>query len=37
MRANRDGKERWIPLGKDDVTAVSTEQARLQKGEVTAE
>lgn len=37
MRAKRDGKEGWISLCKGDVTIVSTERARRQKGEVTAE
>lgn len=36
MRAERDGKKGWIPLCKGDVSVVSTEWARLWKGEVMA-
>lgn len=34
MRAKRDGKESWIPLRKGEVTVVSSEWARLQRGRV---
>lgn len=37
MRAKRDGKEGWIPLCEGEVTVVSTEWARLRKGEAMAE
>lgn len=36
MRAKRDGKEGWIPLCKGEVTVVSTEWARLRKGDAMA-
>lgn len=36
MRAKRDGKQGWIPLCKGEVTGVSTEWARLRKGEAMA-
>lgn len=36
MRAKRDGKEGWIPLCAGELTVISTEWARLRKGEVTA-
>lgn len=37
MRAKRDGKEGLMPLCNGDVTVISSEWARLRKGEVMAE
>ncbi len=33
MRAKRDGEEGWIPLSEGEVTVISSEWARLWKGE----